>query len=94
MFEKWDFKGVHGYFDQLMQGSLPPEKLQEAWTSVTEQAGLFKRQVSVHEEKIDKLNIVVVRCEFEKVWINVRITFDENDKISGLFFVPATAQRS
>lgn len=75
-------------FDRTMQQSFPPEKLKAVWQNLITQAGAFKRQVSTRTEKSNPYDIVLVTCEFEKTKLDIRVTYDSNKKVAGLFIVP------
>jgi len=75
-------------FDATMKKSLPADKLAETWRSTTGQAGLFKQQLGVREEKFLGSDIVLVTCEFEKGPLDVKVVYNSERKVSGLWFLP------
>ncbi|MCL6434314.1 MAG: alpha/beta fold hydrolase [Leptolyngbyaceae cyanobacterium HOT.MB2.61] len=82
------FEEVTKSFDSTMQKALPPEKLKATWAAVLEEAGPFKRQAGSKTLKEDKYDVVVVNCEFEKTRLDIRVVYDSNKKVAGLFIVP------
>ncbi len=83
-----DYANAVKDFDSTMKGAMPPEKLEEAWTSLIGQIGVFKKQVSSREAKEMGFDVVFVTCEFEKTQLDVKVVFNPAKEISGLWFVP------
>ncbi|HCG99905.1 MAG: hypothetical protein A2074_05220 [Candidatus Aquicultor primus] len=81
-------------FDDAMEKALPADKLGAVWKSTVEQAGPFQQRLGERTEQSQGYDIVNVECEFEKSDIDVRVVYDRDGKIAGLFFKPgrATAQ--
>jgi len=83
-----DFSKAAQNFDATMKAALPEDKLAEVWKATTGQAGLFKQQLGVREEKFLGSDIVLVTCEFEKGPMDVKVVYNDEKQIGGLFFVP------
>jgi len=90
--EKQDFDTAVSDFDAAMKKALPPDKLKATWKGILAQAGAFKSQGAARTEKLDKYDVVLVPCEFEKASLEARIVFDADNKVAGLFFRPATVE--
>ncbi len=80
-------KAVEG-FDAAMKKSLPTDKLAQTWRTTTGQAGIFKQQLGTRREKFLGSEIVFVTCEFEKGPMDVKVVYDSDNKVTGLWFVP------
>ena len=76
-------------FDATMRGAMSAKKLQEAWQSLSPKAGSFKEIVGVALVKKGKYDIAAVTCRFEKGQLDVRVVYDSEGKVSGLWFSPA-----
>jgi dienelactone hydrolase len=87
-----DFSGFFNSFDNTMKNALPLDKLQSTWKSVIGQVGAFKEQVDIRTEKVQEFNVAVVTCEFEKATLDIRIAFNKEKQVSGLFFLPSKRQ--
>ena len=85
---KEDFKTAETYFDSIMKSSLPEVKLKGAWKSLLAQAGAYKGQKGMKKDTEAGLDVVIINCSFEKGPINVKIVFNENKEINGLWFLP------
>jgi len=73
-------------YDSTMAEALPPEKLEEIWTTFMSQAGTFKRQDGIRTEKEGKYDIVYISCEFENINMALKIVFNSDRQIAGMFF--------
>lgn len=88
---KGDFAAASGHFDAAMKTAMPETKLKEVWQQVLGQVGPFQKQLSTRTEEQKGYRIVYVVCQFEKSVINVRIVYNAQEQIAGLFFQPGTA---
>src|SRR5579871_2843067 len=86
---KGDFTAATQPFDATMHSVMPPEKLNATWQALLGQAGAFKQQVGTHTAKAQGYDIVFVTCEFDQAKVDVKVVFDSQKKIAGLFFLPA-----
>lgn len=75
-------------FDDAMKKALPEERLEAAWKSTVQQAGPFRQRLGLRTEQAQGYDIVTVECEFEKSDIDIRVVYDRDGKIAGLFFKP------
>lgn len=80
-------------FDETMLRALPPAKLEEVWKGLVEKFGPLKRISSTRTEKIGKYQAVYVRTEFAREAMEAKVVLDEENRIAGLFFVPAAEYR-
>lgn len=76
------------YFSKEMKRALPARRLEQAWNDLQNQLGQFVRKTEMREDKIDGYDVVFVTTEFENDLINVRIVFDEDRRVAGLWFEP------
>lgn len=81
-----DFGRTVEYFDAKMNEVLPPAKVEEAWNMVEGKVGKFKQQLKARQIKEGGYDVVYVTCEFERSKLNVKVVFDQNKKVSGLWF--------
>jgi uncharacterized protein len=85
---KEDFTNATKNFDATMAKALPEEKMRELWTTLNGQVGAYKKQLATRTEKLGKYDAVFVTCEFERMSLDAKIVFDNQQRISGLFFLP------
>ena len=93
-FERGDFNAITVYFDKNMKEKLPPLGLQMAWTQTNMAYGKFERADigSAEEISISEYNLIEVPFYFQKETLKLRLAFNENGEISGLFFLPISTQ--
>jgi hypothetical protein len=72
-----------------MKKALPADKLQEVWDGLVKQHGPLERTTETRTEKIQQYRAVYVSCQFQRGLLDAKVVFDSDNKISGLFFVPA-----
>jgi len=85
---KGQFSTATKNFNATMKKVLPPEKLEETWKSTTNQAGLFKQQIGIRMGKWLWSDIVYVSCEFEQGPLDVKVVYNSQKQVTGLWFVP------
>src|SRR5690606_3571064 len=80
---------VWAHFDSTMKGAMSEAQLAELWPGLTAQVGSLKQLVGTRTERRDQLEAVIVTCQFENALLEVRVVFDPERKIAGLFVRPA-----
>jgi dienelactone hydrolase len=87
-----NFAGAVDYFDTVMRKELPAEKLAEVWQTIQAQAGAYQSVSETRIEEMGQANIVILTTRFAQALLDIRITFNHQQRISGLYFVPAERQ--
>lgn len=85
---KGEFSRAVENFDSVMTRAMPEEKLKQVWQTVVKQAGRFKKQTGARTEILPKYEIVYITCQFEKGPLDVKVVFNREKQITGLWFVP------
>lgn len=85
---KADFKAATVQFDDTMASVMNETKLQEAWQSVTSDAGTLLELVTVDTSEIENYKIIIVKCHYQRFDIDVQVVFNNNEQVSGLNFKP------
>jgi pimeloyl-ACP methyl ester carboxylesterase len=80
-------------FDEKMQAAMPETKLPEMWKAITAQAGAFKSQGAIRQSKASQYDVVTITCQFEKAALDVRLVFNAQRQLSGLFFAPGSSNQ-
>jgi dienelactone hydrolase len=83
---KEDFDAATKDFDGAMNKAMPPEKFADSWKGLVAKLGAFKKQGQATAEKVGKYDVVWVACEFEKATWYTRVVFDDQGRVTGLFF--------
>jgi hypothetical protein len=76
-------------FDKTMSSQITAAKLQDIWSAVIAQTGVFESTKGTKTAKADAYDIVFVTCKFSNTLIDIQLTFDADRKIAGLFFKPS-----
>lgn len=84
-----DFEAAASGFDETMSRVMPAEKLQQTWETVLKQAGAFQERTGFRRERTGGYESVFLTCAFEKALLDIRVVFDAENRIAGLFFTPA-----
>jgi len=87
-----DYAKVEAQFDLAMHLILPVSKLSAAWDATIMQAGDFKSIVGVRQKELQGYQIVFVTCQFANRSLDTKVVFNSRGQVTGLFFVPTTAQ--
>ncbi|MFQ5721616.1 MAG: DUF3887 domain-containing protein [Candidatus Aminicenantales bacterium] len=93
LLERGEFPQAVKLFDKVMSKAMSSEQLKRAWESLTTQVGAFKKQTEVRQQSSEKFDIVSVTCQFENASLDIKVVFDENKQIAGLWFVPAQSSK-
>ncbi|MCD6018220.1 MAG: hypothetical protein K0S53_1341 [Bacteroidetes bacterium] len=75
-------------FDTSMANKFNVDMLEGMWKTIPKYMGEYKGYTSVTSEKKDSMDIVMVRCEFEKTKMDLQFAYKGNNKIMGMYFVP------
>lgn len=86
---KGDYSAAGKKFDAAMQKALPTDKRKSLWETLVKQVGSYQKRTGTRVEASGKYDVVVLTCQFEKAALDVRIVFDSDKQVTGLFFRPA-----
>jgi len=89
-FEQNNFDAITVYFDETMKRGLSSEGLKSVWLQLNLTCGKFEKadMDSLKETRIDKYDVIEVPFFFQSNKLNLRLAFNSEGKISGLFFKP------
>lgn len=86
--ERQQFDSCYRMFDTVMASKFSASMLEGMWQSIPKYMGDYKSYSTVSSEKKDTLDLVYVRCEFEKTKMDLQFAFNKSKKIVGMYFVP------
>jgi len=86
--ERQQFDSCYSMFDTSMANKFNAEMLEKMWGSIPRYMGEYKGYSTVESTKKDSIDIVAVRCTFEKTKMDLQFSFNDYKKIIGMFFVP------
>lgn len=84
-----DFVGASGYFDAEMLKAIPTDKLKGIWEQLLSQVGSYQSELSRVQETSEGYEVIIVTVKYEKSPLKIRMVFNADNRISGLFFQPA-----
>jgi len=82
------FNAATEYFDANMRNAASPAKLQAMWNGQLQILGFFRKIKGTRTELVGPYRAVFVTCQFEKQRMDMKVVFDQANRISGLFCVP------
>ena len=91
-FQNNEFLKIVETFDQNMKNALPAEKLKLVWDDLNSKCGKFQKMGEITVGKIQTYDVTYTLCDFENMKLKMKLVFDKESKIAGLFFVPENQQ--
>jgi uncharacterized protein len=82
------------HFDATMARLLPPDKLQATWLGLTSQFGPLQEIAEIEHTEVKGEPLLLVKCVFQRTRFYARFAFDNEARISGLYFSPADRYQS
>lgn len=73
---------------KVMLDAMSEAQLGELWPSLVKKVGAFERVERTSHEVKGKFDVVRVTCKFAGATLDVKVVFDQEAKISGLWIVP------
>lgn len=78
------YQEAYSYFDETVKSKISVKLLEDTELQLRSQLGEFKAIIEVNKEN----ETFFYYSDFEKMKLDVKITFNENSKIIGFFFTP------
>jgi hypothetical protein len=91
---KEDFAGAVAQYDSIMASTLPEAKLREVWRILQKQAGPFQKRLGTRVKEEPGFQIVFVPCQFERAILDIKVVFDSQRCVAGLFYGPSKTASS
>jgi len=85
-FVKKDYAKVQQDFSGTLKNKLSQQQLQDAWEGVIAEVGNYISVLKTTEYQSQGYNVVKKRLQFKIDNRNLEVTFNEDDKIIGLYF--------
>jgi len=85
---------LHSYFTEKVASKLDVETVSSIWVQISSQYGKFKKIDTLYSKGI--LPKIVVDCilSFKEGNLKYRLTFNEENKIAGIFFIPYKTKKT
>ena len=91
-FQKNEFSKIVETFDQNMKTAMPADKLKLVWNDLNSKCGKFQKMGEITVGKIQTYDVTYTLCHFENMKLKMKLVFDKDNKIAGMFFVPENQQ--
>ena len=86
-FQKSDIKTVRAYFNETMKNKISAMQLRAVWGQITMQNGKLKDfNTNVTAQHYENYSVLLIPCTFERGKLNIQLAFNNEGKISGLYF--------
>jgi len=76
-------------FNDRMAAGLPPDKLAALIDDLLAKTGPLRAIQGTHAEEVPGYRVIFVTCQFEKASLDLRLVFDPEGRVAGMFFVPS-----
>lgn len=86
---KGEFALAANGFDETMTRVMPEASMAKSWKDLALLAGAYQRRIETTVQTEQGYQIALVTCQFERTRLNVRVVFDANRQVAGLFYQPA-----
>ncbi len=87
-----EYEEAFAQFDDTMKEALPLADLEQTWLAVQAQVGDYVQEVDWARETDDPYEIAIITGEFANAYIDIRVVFNADEQVSGLFFQPSDYQ--
>lgn len=87
-FQKGDYQKVQNDFSGSLKSALTVNGLQKAWESIIANSGEYQSVISTNEMESQGYKVIKRRLKFAKENLSLEITFNEENKVIGLYFKP------
>ena len=92
LLNKCEFTKAEGMFDDVMKSKIPVEKLEEIWKTLPNQVGEFKGLGEAKSNKVGDSELITILGKFEKINLDIQISFNKNSEIQGFFMKPSATK--
>ncbi len=83
-----EFDSCQAYFDTSVTSHINAGIMQSMWDRISMYVGDYKSYEDVRTEKEDSVDVVFIRCSFEKTKLDFKCKYNKAKKIIGITFVP------
>ncbi len=76
-------------FDSVVLSKMPAPVLEQVWETLQKQVGPYQKFEKYSTENYKQYFIVYLTCRFKHALLDMKLVYAVNQKIAGLFFLPA-----
>ena len=92
-FEANEIEEIYDYFNDTMKAAITKDKLTEIWNLLPLQCGAYLGHGESIASEVQGMIVVNQLLDFETIDLDIRLAFDEDNQISGFFFVPPVKKK-
>ena len=92
-FEINEIEEIYELFNENMKAAITLDQLGDLWPSLAVQCGAYHGYGSAIASEVQGMVVVNQLLDFENIDVDIRIAFDKDNKIGGLFFVPPVKKK-
>jgi len=81
-----DYSGAVTYFNAEMKKAMSESKLKQTWEGLLIQMGSYEGELEKRVESSEDYEAVNVLSQFANDQINIRVVFDSDNRVAGLWF--------
>ncbi len=85
--QKYD--SAYEFFNTEMRKAISERQLRQTWEGTLAQLGAYIGEVEIIIDEIEEYTAINVITDFENDQINIRVVFDQDKRVAGLWFQPA-----
>ena len=89
--DKGDFAQAEQYFTPVMRKAIPANKLSDFWDDLSTQHGRYQKIIKTTTVNGIPYTMVYAIVRFEKAKLTIRVVFNRNGQISGLWLAKVTS---
>ncbi|MEM9339598.1 MAG: DUF3887 domain-containing protein [Bacteroidota bacterium] len=87
-----DYDGVTADFNSQMMEALKPAQLKQVWEGLIQQIGNYQSDGAVTSSRLQGYRVIYSILKFEKSPFKLKVVFDQEDQVAGLFLIPVNAK--
>ncbi len=80
---------AYDFFNTEMRKAMSERQLRQTWEGTLAQLGAYKGEVEKIVDEVEEYTAINVITDFENDRINIRVVFDQDKRVAGLWFHPA-----
>ncbi len=80
---------AYDFFNTEMRKAMSERQLRQTWERTLAQLGAYKGEVEKTIDEVEEYTAINVITDFENDRINIRVVFDQDKRVAGLWFHPA-----
>lgn len=86
--QRTQYDSCQTMFDTIVSNKINADVMKQIWESMPRYMGEFQSYGDIRAEKRDSMEKVLVRCAFAKTKMDLQLSFNQQKKITGIFFLP------